>query len=279
MNSGGGVYSAQPCGGYDMRVPRAVLVLALACSPLTSRVGGAEIPPSKPLDIGGEERVEVRLVTVDAVVLDAQDRTVPGLTAEDFTLTVDGKAIAIDTFDQDCPIGAVDDPKGVSPRTARPATVVRDATRRIVIVLDYYHVAFTSRAEVFQNMRDLVGGRLAGDEELMLVALANGVRVEQPFTRDREAFLKSLRRMEVDVSLWNADYGHLTERPIFDGLEALYQILADVPGPKAAVLFSDGRWPSTDCDPDFNNLAALAGNARVSLYPVVASGLIPDRPT
>ena len=38
----------------------------------------------EPIDVDKEERVRVNLVTVDAVVFDGQDRTVGGLTQDDF---------------------------------------------------------------------------------------------------------------------------------------------------------------------------------------------------
>jgi hypothetical protein len=49
------------------------------------------------------------------------------------------------------------------------------------------------------------------DEELMVVALTGGLRVEQPFTKDRGVVVDTLRRMEHDISLWNGNFGHLTE--------------------------------------------------------------------
>lgn len=254
----------------------AVLALPLLVG---ASADGEEPAPLEPIDVGAEERVEVRLVTVDTVVLDAKDRTVPGLHAEDFEMIVDGKPVPVETFDEDCPIGSAEDPKGLRSSAARPFEPLSDRSRRVVLAIDYYHVGVVSRADVFQNLRDLVDRRLAGDEELMLVALANGLRVEQPFTRDRKVFLGALRRMEYDISLWNANYQHLTEKAIFSGLEALYEILGTVEGPKAVVLFSDGRWPSVELDEDFRRMAAAAGNSRTVLFPVVSSGLIPHTPT
>src|SRR5215207_6519109 len=44
-------------------------------------------------------RAGVDLVTVDAIVVDKDGRPVTGLTADDFTLVVDGKPRAIDAFE------------------------------------------------------------------------------------------------------------------------------------------------------------------------------------
>src|SRR6188474_1272257 len=63
----------------------------LAVAPLVvSLVGHAQQPVF---------RAGVDLVTVDAIVVDKDGRPVTGFTADDFTLTVDGKPRAIDAFE------------------------------------------------------------------------------------------------------------------------------------------------------------------------------------
>src|SRR5215831_16297654 len=57
-----------------------------------------------------KETVKVRLTTLDVAVFDREDRTVPGLHAEDFDLLVDGRRVPIDTFDPTC-AGALEMPK------------------------------------------------------------------------------------------------------------------------------------------------------------------------
>lgn len=252
------------------------IVLAPAILTLVTSAPAADPPPPKPADVGAATTVEVRLVTIDALVLDREERTVAGLGKGDFALTVDGKPAEIETFDVDCPIGDAPDPRGLAPGQAREFAPGGGPARRLVLVVDYYHVHHEALGYVFATLDDLVERRLAGDEELMLVALANGVRVEQDFTRDREAVRRALRRMQYDVSLFAGNFRHLTEAPVFEGLEVLYQILSEIPGSKAIVLYSDGMWPAAlESDESFSRLAALAGNARAAVYPVVTSGLDP----
>jgi VWFA-related protein len=240
----------------------------------------------EPVDLGIQDSVEVRLVTVDAVVIDAQGRTVSDLKVDDFLLKVDRKEVPIETFDVDCPIGDEADPPALRPSGGATGTRLADgADRRVVLAVDYYHLHPLARQLAIEGLRDLMDRRLAGGEELMVVALANGLRVEQYFTRDRKSLLNAIRRMEHDVSLWNGNFTHRTERPTFAALEALMEVLTEIPGAKALVLFSDGVWPPDsgymdgfDYDESFQRLAAMAGNARVTLYPVVASGLTATLP-
>ena len=98
----------------------------------------------QPVDL--EERVDVDLVLVDTVVLDRKGRTVPGLTRDDFFLSVQGQAQNIDTFDVDCPDGALDDPLVVKPGEHRGAGPSPGQKRRIVIAFDYYHTPLAQRS-------------------------------------------------------------------------------------------------------------------------------------
>src|SRR5262245_6812044 len=67
---------------------------------------------SEPNDRGTREVAKVRLGTPDVLVTHCKGRTVPGLTAGDFNLIVDGKATPVDTVDEYCPSGAMEEPRG-----------------------------------------------------------------------------------------------------------------------------------------------------------------------
>jgi hypothetical protein len=107
----------------------------------------------------------------------------------------------------------------------------------------------------------------------MVVALTSGLRIEQPFTRDRRTVIDTLRRMERDLTLWGADFSHLTEYPLFSGLDALMTVLRAVPGPKGVVFVSAGQGPGVSYEPDFRRLAARASDAQTAIYAVDCQGL------
>lgn len=243
--------------------------------------------PPVPTDL--EESIEVRLVTIDVVALDAADNTVADLTKDDIELFVDRKPSPIDTFDAYCDAGAEPDAKTRGLGKWTTPKDLADGTRRIVFAFDYLHLTTAPCPDMDADgpclyhtkaLRDLQRvleekGDIA-DEEVMVVALTGGLRVEQPFTTDRGAVLASLRRMEHDITLWNGNFGHLTEQPLFAGLSALVNVLRMTPGPKAVVFFSAGDEPGQFYDPDFDRLTSTASEARVSIYTVDCMGLFAE---
>lgn len=260
--------------------PAPFLVTVLAASGLV-----APSPPAAPLPSELKESIEVRLVTIDVVALDAADVTVPGLTKDDFELFVDGKPAEIDTLDAFCGSGAEADPKSRRLGDWTTPKDLVDGKRRIVLAFDYLHLPtapsigpnggpgmyHTAALEDFQNVLEAKTG--IADEEVMVVALTGGIRVEQPFTKDRQVVVDTLKRMEHDISLWNGNFVHLTEEPLFTSLRALVTVLRVSPGPKAVVFVSAGPGPGNTYDLDFERLAAAASDAQVSFYPVDCMGI------
>lgn len=242
----------------------------------------AEDPP--PVESGLSTKVEVRLVTVDVIALDRDDRTVPDLAKDDFELFVDGKATPIDTLDVFCDGGGSDDPVAKKVGGWDNPADLQNQTRRIVLAFDYLHLPTTPcpdydigcayHTQALQQFQDVLSAKTdVSDEEIMVVAVTNGLRIEQPFTRDRAAVIQALRRMEHDVTLWNGNFAHLTEYPLFTGLDALVTVLRAVPGPKAVVFASAGNGPGRAYEPNFRQLAARASDAQVSIYSVDCRGL------
>jgi VWFA-related protein len=149
--------------------------------------------------------------------------------------------------------------------------------RRIVVALDYQHLAQLRRVEVLeQARRTIIQDEMLPGEELMIVALNGGLRVEQPFTADREQVLRSLRRMQYDMSLWSPSFSHMSEEGFVGGMTALFDLLGTYPGHKAVVLFSE--MTDVPLDSQFRAIAAQAAAARCSIYPVDATGLRPPQP-
>lgn len=226
---------------------------------------------SLPIDVDQVEEVTVRLVLVDVLVLDRDERTVPDLSAADFEILYGGEILAVDTLDVDCPAGRADDPRGVRHASQRPEPVAPDAGRKIVLALDYLHLNQGQRVEVLDRASEMVRHGGATGEEIMVVALNGGLRVEQQFSSDRDQVQQSLRRMQYDISLWQPDYVHLNEYGFVDGMTAMLDVLGTVEGNKAVVLFS--AMQDVPLDLQFQSLAAHAAASRCSIYPVEVGGL------
>lgn len=242
--------------------------LAIGLVLATCALGQVDDPP---IEIEKTEQARVRLVLIDAVVVDGSGRTVDGLTAEDFEIVQGGKVIPVDTLDVSCPEGGMQDVKALpSPRDRVPGAPL-DTPRRLVILLDYLHLDPLRRELVFDQVQDLVRHGGTEGDEIMVAALTGGVRIEQPFTSDPEEVLASLRRMQHDVSLWNANFTHYTEIGFVDGMTALFDVLGTVPGPKAVVMYS--AMEDVPLDLQFAEVATVAAAARCTLYPIDARGL------
>lgn len=237
--------------------------------------------PQEPLETGVTEQVRVDLVLLETLVLDAKGRTVPGLTKDDFILTVQGRSVPIDVLDVDCPGGAVDEVRGADRGRGelRPPPVVPELQRRIVLVFDYYHLPKIRRSDVLAQARAAIADDKAPGDEVMIVAMANGLRIEQRFTAEVETLVETLRRMEHDTTLYAMDFGSLvTDRSFFENLATLADVLANYEGTKAVILFSQLVSRADDWDLWFESVAARAAAARTVIYPVYTGGLAAGGP-
>jgi len=226
----------------------------------------------EPIDVDKEERVRVNLVTVDAVVFDGQDRTVGGLTQDDFELSVKGRPQKIDTFDVLCPQAGLPEPVEVPQNEQREPFEVQ-SERRIVLAFDYYHLSHANRTAALQWGQMIASRDMAAGDGIMIVALADGLRIEQRFSGSPKKTLETLQRMEHDASLFGRTFSTITARSFLDNLSVLADVLAQHPGPKAVVLFSEWAARADDWDLFFFETAEHASAARTVFYPAWAPGL------
>lgn len=220
---------------------------------LPAGVAASETPG--PPDAGLVEKVEVRLVILDVLVVDRKGNPVPGLAEEEFELTVDGRPVPLSSFDVSCS----DHPAG-----------------SIVLAFDYQHLAEGQRAHALDLARDAIAQGPAEGRETMVVAMIGGLRVELPFTADRDRITSALGHMESDATLYAGNFAHMNEHGFVRGLTALFDVLGTIPGPKAVILFS--AMQDVPLEDQFGQLAALAAASRSSIYPVDVRGLQSERP-
>jgi VWFA-related protein len=246
---------------------RAVIVGLMSLAAL------AQQEPREPIDVGESEEVEVRLVLLDAIVTDAKGRTVPDLTIDDFEILIGGRRVPPDTLDVGCPGGTMGAPPAVKRPRQRGAPPAHDAPRSIVLAFDYPHLGFLDRATVLESAREMVQYGGATNEQIMVVTLTGGLRVEQPFTQNRDEVVEVLRDMEYDVTLYGQGFPHVNDLGFFDGLEALMTLMERVPGPKGMVLYSNIPGSAQEYDWHYQKIAALAAASRTVIYPVWATGM------
>jgi len=240
------------------------LFALLLSSPLS-----AKQPAPKPADKGPEEKIQVTLVQVEAVVMDKDGRTVPGLTKDDFSMKIGGAPVRVSAVDMDCPIGAAADPVPIKKDQATVAPIAPKTKRRVVFAFDYAFLDFTTRPQVLDAAERMLRMSKTDDEEVMIVALASEVRVEQKFTKDIRQLAATLSRMKHDVTLWARDVpvGSSGES-YFGGYSTLMDVLASYDGAKAVVLFSQANNVGARMrDLYYNEVAAHAWAGRGAIYP------------
>lgn len=222
------------------------------------------------------ERVEVTLVLVDAVVRGRKGRPVPGLTAEDFRVFLDGEEVEPSgraSFEEWCPApeavpaGPPEDPS----RPRESVTAGPDALpRHLVLYFDFSQLTFTGRASVLRGAMDFVSDGIPKSERVKIVTSLDGdVDLTGEFTRDAEVLrrdlqallededtidlevvdemseLEDLLALRVEQSrrkLMARDLAHLERQKALRSLFALTHTidsLSSIRGRKALVLFTD----------------------------------------
>jgi VWFA-related protein len=194
---------------------------------------------------------------IETVAVDADGKHVGDLSAEDFRLTVDGNVTVVDAFDVNC-----------SSLSAAEAAVM--PPDRLVVVVDYYHLAMEDRTRVLESIQATLSDGLRPREEIMVAALAGGLRIEQRFTDDADEAVASLERMNYDSSLFARDLDHAKGEQYFEDLSTLMDVLAQYDGSKAVVLYSSVLARADVQAVWFEDVARRAASARAVFYPAYA---------
>jgi len=248
-----------------LSIVRCVPALALALStPLLAQ------QPAAPVDKGLQEKVQVTVIQVEALVMDKDGKTVPGLTKDDFTMKIGDHEVPVSAVDVICPVGAMADPVPIKgSQTTPPALIAPGVKRKIVFAFDYSFLAVPMRAQVLDAAEWMLRFAKTPDEEVMIVALAGEVRVEQKFTKDIRLLVAALSRMKHDVTLWAREFPvGVSGAGYFNNVSTLMDVLGGYDGSKAVVYFSSaGSFGSSMSYLYYDNVAAHAAAGRGAIYP------------
>jgi VWFA-related protein len=242
-----------------------VPVIALALSaPLLAQAPAAPLPAT-----GTQEKVQVTVVQVEALVMDKTGKTVPGLTKDDFMMTIGGLPVAITTVDVDCSAGAMADPVPLKNGQELPAPIAPGTKRRVIFAFDYTFLSVTMRPQVLDAAEYMLRMSKTPEEEVMIVALTSEVRVEQKFTSDIRQLVATLSRMKHDATLWPRDFPiGSTGASYFKNIATMMDVAGSYDGAKAVVYFSQaGLVGASMVDIYHENVAAHATAARTAMYP------------
>lgn len=149
------------------RLPLPALLLAAGAAPAAAQQQQPAPEPEPPL-FG--EVIEVRVVNVEVVVTDRQGNRVPGLTAKDFRLRVDGQEVPIDFFTEVRGGDAVAPGPGEAAIQGLPALAPGSpvGTSYLVFIDDYFSLQ-NQRNDVLRHLKDDLA-RLAPEDRMAIVA-------------------------------------------------------------------------------------------------------------
>jgi VWFA-related protein len=211
----------------------------------------------------------VTVVQVEALVMDKDGTTVPGLTKDDFSMTIAGVPVKISALDVACPVGAMADPVPLKGGNAPlPPPIAPGTKRRVVFAFDYSFLAVPMRPQVLDAAEWMLRNWKTPEEEVMIVALASDVRVEQKFTADIRQLVATISRMKHDSTLWPRDFPiGSTGAGYFGRISTLMDVMGAYDGAKAVVYMSDaGTVGASMVDIYQQNVAAHAAASRTAIY-------------
>jgi len=136
------------------------------------------------------ETIDVNVVEIDVVVLDAQGNPVPGLRASDFDLRVGGHRRAITNF---YPVNRRVDKSGA------PATAASDAVARrdyLVLFIDDLHLNQHEKKRVLEALRTFVQQHVRLGTAAMLVVSDGNVRILEKFTEEPSRLIARIDALE-----------------------------------------------------------------------------------
>lgn len=295
-----------------------ISIVTHSASGLQSWYGPARLPPRQQEDV---IRVNTNLVQVDVIVTDKDGRRVADLRAEDFEIVESGKKQQITHFsylDFSGGSAAPDEaagnagrtPSGVAP-TLPPRLTRSQVRRTFALVVDDLGLSFESFGSVKKALRSFVDEQMLAGDLVAVIRTSAGAGASQQFTSDKRHLHAVINRLSWNpigrgglspVTTFNEasagsdfrDTVQFTEEAeetraglysvgSFGAVGALVQSMADVPGRKSLVFFSEAfrlfqaQGRNVQLLKAMQQLSDQANVASVAIYAVDASGLQTDQ--
>ena len=159
------------------------------------------------------ERAEISLILLDVEVRDEAGHPLPGLTKDDFTVLLNGRARPIYSLDDLClprpsvararEEGTADPAAGDSVLPESAPDISPSAIRDFILYLDFGQMKQDGRVAALDAAESWVRETLQPGERAQLVGHTwrNGIRLLTDFTRDRGELLAAVERARTDMNL------------------------------------------------------------------------------
>jgi len=236
-------------------------------------------------------RQSVRRVIVDVVVSDPNGKPVSGLTADDFSITEDGKPQRVRSFDvHDFDLISESLPK--RPASLPPNTFVNvpsgpERGPLYVLLLDVLDMSVDDQPVVREQVMKFVRSKPLGTRFAVFV-LSDGLYLVQGFTEDRNALADALNPKNARAHIPRIFLYADNFQAYYSPTRALIQIakfLADLPGHKNVIWlsasFQSAILPSSDpttealsSSDEIKETADTLSRGQIAVYPVDVRGVV-----
>jgi VWFA-related protein len=287
------------------------LTTALLSTPGAPQNAKPQSQPAQPDNGAFKFKVESELVLVNVVARDKQGKPVTDLKLADFTVTEEGKAQKISSFDFEnldtTPLTASSGPSqvgvdGKPGAPAKPLLTRKDAEealnnkRVIVLFFDLGSMNPDETQRAVDAAKKYVQKKMTAADMIAIVSLASSLRLDQDFTNDQSQLLHVLNRyslsegqgmdngptgdqdgMEETGNNFTPDeteYNQFNTDRKLQALQSVSQILSHFNQKKSIIYFSSGM-TQTGIENEIALRAAVnaAIKANVAIYTLDARGL------
>ncbi len=238
---------------------------------------------AKPGKVDMVEKVEVRLLLIDAVVEDRKGEHVGGLTKDDFHLFVDG-------FEK--PISVFEEHSAALPAERTVAAQLPDSyaaekePRFIVFCFGPSRPAWGGPYEAVKAAKHFILNNLLDSDRIMVVSSVNDIIILQDFTNDSEKLMAAIDMVKQITPLhyssgvgsypfmpgrfgYEVEDDDLNNRIAIRNFRTLFGMLSHIRERKALVYFCAQLYLT----PTLSRMINEANSARVSIYTVDMVGL------
>lgn len=159
------------------------------------------------------ESIEVRVVNVEVVVTDGENRHVRNLTADDFELFENGRPQAITNFyeERDDATPRTTPQQAAAPSAVEPPRDAQARARYIVFFLDDYSTHPSKRAPLFDSLERFVDKSMRPGDQAMVVTWNRNLKIIVPFTSQPADVKEGIRK-----ALKQAAGGYFIDRSIVE---------------------------------------------------------------
>ncbi len=140
-------------------------------------------------------RVDVNLVTIDAVITDRKGDYPAGLQREDFEVYEDGQLQEIQDFRRVyAPQPSGTGPLPEEPAAANAAASISEPPRLFLLVIDNLNSQWSNLYQVAEAIENLISEKLMSRDLVAVMTVSHSAGLLQPFTNDKEALRLATRK-------------------------------------------------------------------------------------